>query len=81
MMNIEEKTVLAKKELKEFLGIERLSLRFLIAQGLPYIKLDCKERIYFLFLKKSVVKWLESLEQPQVNPPQTDKVKLAKPVR
>ena len=61
---IEDKAVLNRKDLKELLGVKNLRLKALIGQGLPHIKLN-SERGCYVFLKKSVISWLKTLEQPK----------------
>ena len=62
---MEDKAILNRADLKELLGVKNLRLKALIEQGLPYIKLNA-ERGCYVFLKSSVISWLKSMEQPEV---------------
>ena len=77
--------ILTRQDLKELLGIKNLRLQSLIAQGLPFIKIN-SERGTYVFLKSSVISWLKELESPKPikEVPATEvkqPVKLASPSR
>ena len=74
-----EETVLNRQDLKELLGVKNLRLKALIAQGLPFIKLN-SERGCHVFLRSSVLSWLKAIEEPKSEPKKKEdppKVRLA----
>ena len=77
---MDEKTVMNRADLKVFLGAKNLGLKHLVAQGLPYIRINAG-RVSYIFIRSSVLSWLKTLEQntPQpknkpVKPPERKKL-------
>jgi hypothetical protein len=77
--------ILNAEEVRNLLGIGKHKLTLLCKQGLPHIKLGkTRKTITRVFLRRSLIDYLKSLEQPKLPEPEVkpkEKPKLAQPQR